>query len=164
MIDPNPSRNLAVRRRADCVFGVFLLPVLIAGLGLIPAGGVRAQTFTTLHSFTATSDTFPPTNSDGVLPYTVLVLSGNNLYGTTHVGGSGGGGTVFRVNTNGTGFTTVYSFTPLVSFQNDDGANPSGVLILSSNTLYGTTYTGGGFGQWRDLRREYRRHGFYDGV
>jgi hypothetical protein len=32
----------------------FLVPVLIAGLGLLQSGGVVAQTFTTLHSFTAT--------------------------------------------------------------------------------------------------------------
>ena len=30
----------------------FLLPALIAGLGLMLAGRVTAQTFTTLHSFT----------------------------------------------------------------------------------------------------------------
>jgi hypothetical protein len=32
----------------------FLLPALIVGLGLMLAGQVTAQTFTTLHSFTAT--------------------------------------------------------------------------------------------------------------
>ena len=61
-----------------------------------------------LHSFTR----FKPlgnstfyTNSDGAFPYSGLVLLGNTLYGTTTQGGSGGVGTVFSVNTDGTGFT-----------------------------------------------------------
>ncbi len=36
-------------------FNLVLLPVLIAVLNLIPAGGVTAQTFTTLYSFTPLS-------------------------------------------------------------------------------------------------------------
>jgi len=32
---------------------LFVLPALIAVLNLLPAGRVTAQTFTTLHSFTA---------------------------------------------------------------------------------------------------------------
>ena len=35
---------------------LFLLPALIAGLGLILAGRVTAQTFTTLHSFANSND------------------------------------------------------------------------------------------------------------
>src|SRR6266568_8364098 len=60
MIELKHSRNLAARPCAGCFLGVFLLPVLITTLGLIPDGRVTAQTFTTLHSFTA--------NSDGILP------------------------------------------------------------------------------------------------
>ena len=40
-----------------------------------------------------------------------LILSGNTLYGTASSGGSSGDGTVFAVNTDGTGFTTLHSFT-----------------------------------------------------
>jgi hypothetical protein len=39
---------------------LFLLPVLIAALGLIPAGRVTAQTFTNLHNFTFGSDGVAP--------------------------------------------------------------------------------------------------------
>src|SRR2546425_1152833 len=111
---------------------LFLPPTLIAGLGLMLAGQVTAQTFTTLHSFTG---------SDGAVPLAGLILSGNTLYGTARDGGSGGNGTVFAVNTDGTGFTNLYSYTFTQYYTNSDGADPHG-LILSGNTLYGTTYGG----------------------
>ncbi len=40
-----------------------------------------------------------------------LILSGNTLYGTTYGGGTNGNGTVFAVNTDGTGFTVLHTFT-----------------------------------------------------
>src|SRR5665213_3179789 len=126
---------------------LFLLPALIAGLNLIPAGRVTAQTFTTLYSFTATSGGYS-TNSDGAYPRAGLILSGNTLYGTAEGGGSSGNGTVFAVSTNGTGFTNLYSFTALSDGYygtNSDGTIPEAGLILSGNTLYGTA-TGGGSG------------------
>jgi uncharacterized repeat protein (TIGR03803 family) len=57
---------------------------------------------------------------------------------------------VFKVNTDGTGFTPLHSFTRLEPpnyFTNSDGANPYGELILSENTLYGTAPYGGRFGR-----------------
>src|SRR5450756_1636931 len=90
------------------IINLFLLPALIAGLGLIPAGRATAQTFTTLHSFTLLNNS---TNSDGANPLGGLILSGNTLYGTAYGGGSSGNGTVFAVHTNGTGFTNLHSFT-----------------------------------------------------
>src|ERR1035437_2624021 len=110
-----------------------VLPALIAGLNLIPAGRVTAQTFTNLHSFTG---------SDGVNPYAGLILSGNTLYGTAYQGGSSGAGTVFAVSTDGMGFTNLHSFAGYSS----DGAYPLAGLILSGNTLYGTTFNGGSSG------------------
>jgi uncharacterized repeat protein (TIGR03803 family) len=71
-----------------------------------------------------------------------LVLSGSTLYGTTESGGGSGQGTVFKLNTDGTGYATLYSFTG-----GDDGANPQAGLILSDNTLYGTAQKGGSSGQ-----------------
>jgi uncharacterized repeat protein (TIGR03803 family) len=114
---------------------LFLLPALIAGLGLIPAGRVTAQTFTTLHSFTG--------GNDGAYPDAGLILSGNTLYGTAQSGGSAGNGTVFAVNTDGTGFTNLHSFTATSANINSDGVTPVAGLILSGNTLYGTAYNGG---------------------
>jgi len=40
-----------------------------------------------------------------------MILSGNTLYGTTELGSTNGNGTVFAVNTDGTGFTNLYTFT-----------------------------------------------------
>jgi uncharacterized repeat protein (TIGR03803 family) len=80
--------------------------------------------------------------NDGRGPMAGLVLSGNMLYGTTEQGGAPGNGTVFAVNTNGGGFTNVYSFTG-----GADGADPEAGLVLMSNTLYGTTFLGGQFGE-----------------
>ena len=44
---------------------------------------------------------------------------------------------VFRVNTDGSGFSNVYSFSG-----GANGANPQAGLLLSGNALYGTTYSG----------------------
>src|ERR1041385_4621323 len=103
---------------------LFLRPVLIAAFGLMLAGRVTAQTFTTLHSFTALINS---TNSDGRYPEAPLVLSGNILYGTATYGGSSGQGTVFAINTDGTGFNVLHSFPDFDS----DGGGPYGGLILS---------------------------------
>jgi uncharacterized repeat protein (TIGR03803 family) len=115
-----------------------LLPALTAGLGLIPAGRMTAQTFTTLHSFTAPSSGSPNTNGDGSLPMAALMLSGNTLYGTATSAGPGDYGTVFTVNTDGTGFTTIHGFT-----NNGYAGYPVAGVILSGNTLYGTMNEGG---------------------
>jgi uncharacterized repeat protein (TIGR03803 family) len=83
-----------------------------------------------------------------------LVLSGNTLYGMTESGGDSGNGTVFAVNTDGTGFAVLHSFTPTPHGTNSDGANtlaqagpaiPIGNprLIVSGNRLYGTAEGGG---------------------
>src|SRR5207302_10176225 len=53
------------------------------------------------------------------------------------IGGKSEKGTVFSVNTNGSGFKT------LRSFSGYDGANPEAGLILVGGTLYGTGYAGG---------------------
>jgi len=79
--------------------------------------------------------------SDGGQLSAGLVLSGSTLYGTTPFGGSSGKGTVFKINTNGTGYTV------LKSFAGSDGANPFAVLALSGGTLYGTTWNGGSSGK-----------------
>src|SRR5665213_3304953 len=117
------------------IINLFLLPALIAGLNLMPTGRVTAQTFTTLHSFTS--------SSDGEYPYAGLILSGNTLYGTADYGGSSGDGTVFAVNTDGTDFTNLHNFTALSNSTNSDGTHPQAGLILSGNTLYGTAKIGG---------------------
>ena len=109
------------------------------GNGAVYKLKVDGSGFVTLHSFAP----FPGTsfvNSDGANPHAGLVLFGNTLYGATFDGGPYGVGTVFSVNTDGTSFKTLYSFT---GGTNSDGAIPGARLILSDNTLYGTTAKGG---------------------
>ena len=76
--------------------------------------------------------------SDGANPVAGLLLSGTTLYGTTFSRGASNLGTVFALNTDGSGFTNLHDFTG-----SSDGANPTAGLVLSSNTLYGTSFQGG---------------------
>src|SRR5207253_2144714 len=129
----------------------FLLPALIAALGLMPAVRVTAQAFTVLHTFSSASGS-NEANGDGANPSAGLILSNNTLYGTASAGGSSDHGTVFAVNTNGSGFTNLHNFTATSNdsfgfYTNSDGAYPLAGLILSGNTLYGSANAGGRSGQ-----------------
>jgi uncharacterized repeat protein (TIGR03803 family) len=139
-------------------------------LGFTP--GLRAQTFTNLHSFSATSGVSPYTNGDGASPAAGLVLSGETLFGAAGNGGSAGNGNIFAINTDGKGFTNLYNFTTTsgASLTNSDGANPFASLILSGITLYGTAFDGGtnGLGTVFSVNTNGRRftnlHTFTDGT
>jgi uncharacterized repeat protein (TIGR03803 family) len=100
--------------------------------------------FRVLHTFVPPSTTV--TNLDGDYLVGGLALSGTTLYGTTSQGGATAEGTIFKVNTDGTGFATLYNFSSGDGFINADGAVPYGRLVLSAGTLYGTTYFGGSGG------------------
>jgi uncharacterized repeat protein (TIGR03803 family) len=78
--------------------------------GTVFALSTNGLVFTNLHSFT--------NGTDGVAPLGNLILSGSTLYGTTSGGNSGGFGSVFAINTNGTGFTNLHDFTANSSFPN----------------------------------------------
>ncbi|HVM60692.1 MAG TPA: choice-of-anchor tandem repeat GloVer-containing protein [Verrucomicrobiae bacterium] len=77
--------------------------------------------------------------NDGSSPSGSLTLSNSVLYGTTAYGGSSDSGVVFRVNTDGSGYTNLHSFAGGPS----DGAWPQGDVTLSGSTLYGMTQQGG---------------------
>jgi len=81
---------------------------------------------------------FSDAPGDGYNPYSPLILSGSTLYGTTE-GGGRSNGTVYQINTNGTGFAVLYGFGLVPA----DGFYPHGPLTLSGSTLYGTTHDGG---------------------
>jgi len=108
--------------RFGCVFGGFLSLVL----------AVSAQNFTTVHSFDRT---------DGEQPYGTLVQATNgDLYGTTSLGGTMDGGTVFKITTSGT-LTTLYNFCSQSNCT--DGEGPEGALVQANGNFYGTTLGGG---------------------
>jgi uncharacterized repeat protein (TIGR03803 family)/autotransporter-associated beta strand protein len=116
------------------ISGSTLYGTVLEGVFSIPVTGGTLTTLVTLNGETGS----------GYLLYGGLTLSGSTLYGTTAMGGTGvvgnqgnGYGTVFRINTDGTGFHTLFSFS------GTNGYQPMGSLILSGSTLYGTTSSGG---------------------
>jgi uncharacterized repeat protein (TIGR03803 family) len=114
-----------------------------AGEGIVFRVNTDGTDYTNLHAFTVISGPAPATNSDGAVPHAGLVLSDNTLYGTTELGGSLGGGTVFAINTDGSGFATTYNF--MATATNSTGTGPNN-LLLSGNILFGTTVKGGSAG------------------
>ncbi len=98
---------------------------------LTPAGAL-----TIVHSFTNNGDGYTPAGS-------LIQGADGKLYGTVNNGGAGGRGEVFKVNTNGTGFATVYAFTGSTT----DGGSPNGGVVQdSSGSLYGATLNYGANG------------------
>ncbi len=104
-----------------------LVRILFIALGL-RAVQTPGQVYNILHSFGSAS-------RDGSAPLTGLVLSGDTLYGTTTGGGTNAGGTIFKIRTDGTGYSVLHSF--------KYGPRPDGGMVLIGNALYGTTFTGG---------------------
>src|ERR1700722_20180243 len=129
------------------------LVAIIVGRGLVFASHVTAQTFSNLYSFSAGTNnptggvgfTAAVSNYDGAYPACTLILVSNKLYGTCATGGSNQNGTLFAIGLDGTGFTNLYTFSAVnpSGDRNGDGARPSGSLVASNDTLYGTTSSGG---------------------
>jgi uncharacterized repeat protein (TIGR03803 family) len=88
--------------------------------------------FTILYSFAGYPD-------DGANPVSVLLLAGSTLFGTAQSGGDSDYGTVYAMNTDGTGYITLHNFAGYAG----DGAFPAAGLKLSGNILYGTAESGG---------------------
>jgi uncharacterized repeat protein (TIGR03803 family) len=103
-----------------------LLVIAILFFGCLTA---PAQDFRILHHFAGGA------NDGSMGELGTLVQSGSCLYGMTVLGGSNNLGTVFKINTDGTGFELLHSF----AAANADGSNPMGSLLLSGTTLYGMT-------------------------
>jgi len=97
-----------------------------------------AQTVTTLFRFDG---------SDGSAPNALIQGTDGNLYGTAGYGAMNNTfGTVFKITPSGT-LTTLYVFCtdfPVCA----DGGNPFAGLVQATNgSFYGTTYSGGAYGQ-----------------
>jgi uncharacterized repeat protein (TIGR03803 family) len=114
--------------------------------GTLYAVSINGGGYTNLHTFSSTANNI--TNSDGAKPASGLLQIGNNLYGTTQLGGAGGAGAIFSISTNGLNFTNLYNFTAVNSdpsgvSTNSDGGFPQGGLVMSENSFYGTTLNAG---------------------
>ncbi|MBD3815395.1 MAG: hypothetical protein IE913_02840 [Halothiobacillus sp.] len=81
--------------------------------------------YAVLHGFTGAT-------GDGANPYGDVALMGSTLYGTTNNGGNGYG-VIFKVNTDGSGYSNLYSLDP-----STDGINPQAGLLAHGGMLYGT--------------------------
>jgi uncharacterized repeat protein (TIGR03803 family) len=101
--------------------------------GTVFAVSTSGSNYAILHNFAG--------GADGSYPEAGLVLSNNTLYGTTSAGGTEDQGSIFTINTSGGDYTNFYSFKGGVN-----GSDPEASLVLSGNTLYGTTYAGGSSG------------------
>jgi len=79
--------------------------------------------------------------NDGASPSAAPILdSAGNLYGVTGLGGSAGGGVVYKLSPSRNGWqeTVIHAFSGL------DGVDPQGSLVFDSvGNLYGTTEFGG---------------------
>src|SRR5260221_10619144 len=116
MVELNPCRNLAARRRAGCCLAMtetfpgrkpiwaILIRVFLAAALAMPAFGASAGVvFTSLYSFHVFTN--------GAYPSAGLVQgSDGDFYGTTTYGGTNNAGTVFKISATGA-LTTLYSFT-----------------------------------------------------
>ncbi len=100
---------------------------------------------TTFYSFCSQANC-----ADGTQPETQLVPGANGIfYGTTFQGGANGGGTVFEVARSGK-LTTLHTFCS--STNCGDGANPTGLLLATNGSLYGTAGFNGKLGGGQRLR------------
>ena len=106
-----------------------------------------ASEITSLHTFAGTSVNGSNGGvSDGSHPEGDLITDNHDvtrMFGVTQTGGAFGFGSVYEINTDGTGYQTLFSF------DNADGATPWGSLDQSADgaTLYGTTEFGGAFNE-----------------
>ncbi len=129
----------------SCVSMFALALVIVFALTLLTPYALQAQTFSVIHNFA--------NGADGANPQAgVTVASSGTLFGTATNGGTGGGGTVFKLTPHGSSFV----FSPLYEFTGGiDGASPLGGVVVGPNgALYGTTYERGmyGYGVTFELR------------
>lgn len=126
--------------------------------GTTECGGIfdRGQVFKVNADGTGYTGLKDFSGPDGANPAVALILSGATLYGTTANGGTnnGGNGTVFKLKTDGSGFTV------LKYFNGEDGDWPQASLVLSGTTIYGTTYSGGSFQRGTFFRMDADGTGF----
>jgi uncharacterized repeat protein (TIGR03803 family) len=101
------------------------------GKGVVFGYRVSTSTFTNHYTLTTTSGG----NPEGSLLFNPLT---DKCYGLTAQNGANSQGTLFSIDTNGTGFSRLYDFVP------GTGGHPKGKLSLASgNKLIGNTYDGG---------------------
>jgi uncharacterized repeat protein (TIGR03803 family) len=103
-----------------------------SGLGTLFRINPDGSGFALVHSFSGSA-------SDGISPAGSLIESGGVLYGATSRGGAGDDGTIFKVNSDGSGYALLHSF----SDGDSAGVSPGGPFTPFAGSLYGATNAGG---------------------
>jgi len=129
---------------ASCLSRVLRF-VALSTLLLISLPRLQAQTETVLYNFCSQAGCV-----DGAKPSSTLTPdAAGNFYGTTHLGGAHGYGTVFELSPDGNGGyneNVLYSFCSMPRCA--DGSDPASDLIFDpAGNLYGTACSGGFYGQ-----------------
>ena len=102
------------------------------------------KTFQSLYSFSAADANAD--NKDGAGPLGTLARGvDGSFYGTASVGGANGGGTLFQINSNGSGFAVLHSFSALDDNGNNAEGSDSvaGLTLGTDGSFYGTASGGG---------------------
>jgi len=103
-----------------------------SGYGTIFKVSTEGSNFMALYQFTGS-----PPYGMGYGPWAGLTLSGDTLYGAAENDGNQTCGTVFKLNTDGSGFARLYSFSTNYNNTNADGGLPYAGLVGCGNTPYG---------------------------
>jgi len=108
----------------------------LKGAGTVFYVAPDASSFNAFRSFANAPDAANPEGD--------LAVSGNAFFGTSLGGGISGVGTVFLGSTNGSvSLIRSFSVVSADAATNSGGASPGALLVLSANTLFGTTTAGG---------------------
>jgi len=127
------------------VAGAALSLAIVLVAAVVATGSAQAQSYTPyVYSFPGTPGGAYPAGAGLVLDTSSGYLYGTTYYGGTQLcNGSGGCGTVFKIDTNLNPASVLYSF-PMYA---GDGEYPyAGVVLDGSGNLYGTTVQGGTYG------------------
>ena len=126
-----------MKRAVVVVLGV----CLIVGGHLRAQGGAEENQYELLHSFAGAPEGSTPSGR-------LLLADDGHFYGTTLSGGDFDAGTLYRLTKDGQ-LETLVSFGEIVNADTGEvnGAFPSGGLVEIDNELYGTTESGGPFGE-----------------
>ena len=121
---------------------------------------VDGSGFSTLHSF-ASLDTNWDNSEERTGTATTHFVDGHFVWDGDEGRPRGDSGAMFAINTDGTGFKTLYTFSAMsLSQENSDGAAPRGTLVLSGDTLYRRRVSGRFRWRRRDLRAYTNGTGF----
>ena len=109
-------------------------------LGVLYSIDLNGSNYTVVHEFVEDINFERP---GGAFP-NGIVADGTTIYGVTNEGGAEDVGAIYKINTNGSGFSVIHDFSEDPNGAFPDGAFPRGALAVSGSTLVGVSSSGGG--------------------